>query len=146
MPNANPVLKGGCPGTLLLPRMPFPAASCGSCEAWRKQGLYSPAGRCLQAGCLTGTSSPQLPLELVCSSEHSLEQARWLLMQKALQIFKAPQDKLLQGGRYLPSPQPGSWIFWEQHKQPEKLRTPSGSLSIFFQPGFPPENLRLSGG
>lgn len=46
-----------------------------------------------------GTSPPQLPLELVCSSEHSLQQVRWLVMQKALQIIKGPQGKLLQGGR-----------------------------------------------
>lgn len=135
MPNANPALKGGCPGTLLLPRMSFPAASCGSCEAWRKQGLYSPAGRCLQARCLTGTSPPQLPLELVCSSEHSLERVRWLEIQKALQIIRGPQGKLLQGGR-LPSTR--LCVSWEQHKQPETLRRPSGSLYVFAQPGFAP--------
>lgn len=150
MPNANPALKGGCPGTLLLSRMPFPAVSYGSCEAWRKQGLYPPAGRCLQAGCLMGTSSPQLPLELVCSSEHSLEQARWLLMQKALQIIKAPQGKLLQGGRYLTSPQPGSGSSGSSTSSQRSSGLPQAPYLYFFSLVlplfFPPLEEKLSGG
>lgn len=143
MQNANPALKGGRPGTLLPPRMSFPAASCGSCEAWRKQGLYSPAGRCLQAGCLTGTSPPQLPLELVCSSEHSLEQVRRVVMQKALQIIKRPQGKLLQGGRLPRTPQPGCGSSGSTTNHQRNSGDPQALCLYFFSPFFSPSEQRL---
>lgn len=105
-------------------------------EASGKWGLYLPTGRCLQAGCLMGISSPQLSIELGVFSRRQSE-VRRLITQIALQTIRGPQGKLLKGCHLPWIPSACLWVPWDQCEQSGTLHMP-GSLSVFFHPGLSP--------
>lgn len=116
-------------------------------EASGKWGLYLPTGRCLQAGCLMGISSPQLSIELGVFSRRQSE-VRRLITQIALQTIRGPQGKLLKGGHLPWIPSACLWVPWDQCEQSGTLQMP-GSLSVFFilvfSPSLPEQRLRAEG-